>query len=234
MNRKQFLIVGASRGIGYATTQRLATEGHEVWACARSRPANIDDASIRFFEFDVLSNALNSDELPDSLDGFVYCPGTITLKPIRTLKEEDFRGDWDLNFLGAVRCTKAVLPLLQKSASSSIVFFSTVAVQQGMSFHSSIAAAKGAIEGFTRSLAAELAPDVRVNCIAPSLTDTGLAARLLSNEQRRQDTAKRHPLQRYGLPADMAAITTFLLSDDASWITGQVIGVDGGLSHLRV
>ncbi len=234
MNLKRFLIVGGSRGIGFATAQRLANDGHEIWACARSRPETVDATSIRFFQFDVLSDNLNSDELPDSLDGFVYCPGTITLKSMRTLKDEDFRKDWEINFLGAMRCIKSALPLLQKSALSSIVLFSTVAVQQGMPFHTSIAAAKGAIEGFTRSLAAELAPGVRVNCIAPSLTDTGLAARLLSNEQRRQETAKRHPLQRYGLPADIAAITALLLSDDASWITGQVISVDGGLSHLRV
>jgi len=172
--------------------------------------------------------------LPDGLHGVVYCPGTIRLKPIQRLTREDFLEDLQINFLGAVHVIQACLPNLKKSPTgASILLFSTVAVTTGMPFHASIAGAKGAVEGLTRSLAAELAPRIRVNAIAPSLTDTPLAAGLLSSEEKRQAAAERHPMKRIGSAQDIARLALFLLSDDAGWITGQVFHADGGMSALR-
>jgi NAD(P)-dependent dehydrogenase (short-subunit alcohol dehydrogenase family) len=149
------------------------------------------------------------------------------------LKVKDFEKDMQINVYGAIKTIKALLPKLNKN-DSSIVMFSTVAVQQGMPFHASVAAAKGAVEGLTRSLAAEFAPGIRVNCIAPSLTDTPMAARLLGNDARREASEQRHPLKRIGSPADIAGMATVLLSPESSWMSGQIIGIDGGMSALRV
>ncbi|MDZ7358758.1 MAG: SDR family oxidoreductase, partial [candidate division KSB1 bacterium] len=172
---------------------------------------------------------------PELLDGVVYCPGTINLRPFRQLKEEDFLTDFKINALGAVKTIQGTLNRMKKvEQTASIVLFSTVAVQTGMSYHASIASAKGAVEGLTRSLAAELAPKIRVNCIAPSLTDTPLAARLLGSEEKQQAAAERHPLKRFGQPEDIANLACFLLSDESSWITGQVLHVDGGMSSVRL
>lgn len=234
MAESNFLIIGGTGGIGSAIAAQLVYSENQVWVCGRNASEFNELSEVKYLQVDVMSDELDFDPLPDSLNGLVYCPGTINLKPFHTLKDSDFLRDWELNFLGAVRCIRILLPRLRAATSSSIVLFSTVAAQQGMPFHSSIAAAKGAVEGFTRSLAAELAPDIRVNCVAPSLTDTELARRLLCNDQRKQEAALRHPLRRYGLPTDIAALACFLLSSGANWITGQVMGVDGGLSTLRV
>lgn len=172
--------------------------------------------------------------MPEIIDGLVYCPGTINLKPFHRLKSDDFLTDWQVNFLGAVNIIQSLLPNLKKAENPVIILFSTVAVTTGMPFHSSIAAAKGAIEGFTRSLAAELAPQIRVNCIAPSLTQTSLAEKLLNTTEKMDGASKRHPLQRFGQTADIAEMACFLLSDKAGWITGQVLHVDGGMSTLKV
>jgi NAD(P)-dependent dehydrogenase (short-subunit alcohol dehydrogenase family) len=164
----------------------------------------------------------------------VYCPGSIRLRPFHRLKTQDFLSDLEINLLGAVKAIQACLPGLKKAdAPASIVLFSTVAVKTGMPFHASIASAKGAIEGLTRSLAAEFAPRIRVNAIAPSLTDTNLAKTLLSDDGKRTAAAERHPLKRVGTPADIAAAAKFLLDDSASWITGQIIAVDGGMGAIR-
>ncbi len=172
--------------------------------------------------------------MPEIIDGLVYCPGSITLKPFHRIKAEDFIHDWQVNFMGAVIIIQSLLANLKKAENPGIVLFSTVAVTTGMPFHSSIASAKGAVEGLTRSLAAEFAPRIRVNCIAPSLTQTSLADKLLNTTDKLEGAAKRHPLQRIGQTADMAELACFLLSDKAGWITGQVIHVDGGLSTLKV
>jgi NAD(P)-dependent dehydrogenase (short-subunit alcohol dehydrogenase family) len=168
------------------------------------------------------------------LDGLVYFPGTIQLKPFHRLTADDFLNDLRVNCLGAVAAIQVALPALKKSGSASIVLFSTVAVAQGMPFHASIAAAKGAVEGLAKSLAAEFAPGIRVNVIAPSLTDTPLAAPLLNSEAKREAAAKRHPLQRVGSAEEVAELVSFLLSDASKSMSGQILRPDGGLSSLRL
>jgi NAD(P)-dependent dehydrogenase (short-subunit alcohol dehydrogenase family) len=168
--------------------------------------------------------------LPDRLDGFVYAPGSINLKPFKGYKAEEFRSDFEINALGAALALQKAEKALREGQGSALLF-STVAVGQGMSYHASIAMAKGAVEGLVRSLAAEWAPVVRVNAIAPSLTNTPLASKLLGNEARAAAAAERHPLKRVGEAEDLAAAGLALL--DNPWISGQVLGVDGGMSSLR-
>lgn len=182
--------------------------------------------------YDAAVEPLPTDGLPESLSGLAYFPGSIDLKPLRSLTAGDLRTAFELNAVGAFHAVQACAERLRKAPGSGIVLFSTVAVGRGMAFHAAVAAAKGAVEGLTRSLAAELAPLVRVNCIAPSLTRTPLAAKLLSTPEREATSADRHPLKRVGEAHEIAAMAAFLLSDDARWITGQVIGVDGGMSSI--
>ncbi|MEM9237276.1 MAG: SDR family oxidoreductase [Verrucomicrobiota bacterium] len=227
------LIIGGNSGIGLASTDRLLKQGQQVIAASRSREA-LDRLGIQTLPFDATAPALAADQLPEALGGLVYFPGTISLKPFHRLAEEDFRRDLEVNLLGAVQAIQAALPALKKSGQASIVLFSTVAVAQGMPFHASIAAAKGAVEGLARSLAAEFAPAIRVNLIAPSLTDTPLAGSLLGSEAKREASAKRHPLQQVGEPDDVAALVDYLLSDASKFITGQTFRPDGGLSSTRL
>ena len=230
-----YLIIGGTKGIGLAITKKLLNQGEEVVAVSREVNHKLDSYdNYRHIALDITTEELTSSDLPDRIDGLVYCPGSIVLKPFRSLSIDQFQADYQVNVLGAVSTIKCALPGLKKSEGNpSIVLFSTVAVSQGMAFHASIAAAKGAVEGLTRSLAAELAPKIRVNCIAPSLTDTDLASSILSSDERREASSKRHPLQRYGQPDDIANAATYLLSQGASWVSGQVLHVDGGLSSLR-
>jgi NAD(P)-dependent dehydrogenase (short-subunit alcohol dehydrogenase family) len=180
----------------------------------------------------VSQDELDFSKLPETLDGFVYCPGSINLKPIKMLGLEAFREDMEINFFNLVKVVKQVLPKMAEG--SSMVFFSTVAVSVGMPFHTSVAAAKGAIEGFAKALAAEYTPKVRINVIAPSLVDTPLASRLLNNDRKKEMMAERHPLKRVGTAADIANMAVFLLKEDSGWMTGQVLGVDGGMSSLNI
>lgn len=219
--------------MGKALTEMLAVEENELYVIS-SKPEELSHISgLKFLEPNFLENDWVA-AMPPKLDGLVYLPGTINLKPFRALKPIDFLHDFEVNVIGAVKVIQAALKPLKAGESSSVVLFSTVAVTQGMPFHSSVAASKGAIEGMARSLAAELAPEVRVNVIAPSLTATPLASKLLSTPEKIEASAKRHPMQRVGKPEDISAMAAFLLGKQSSWITGQVIGVDGGLSQLRV
>ena len=234
MDSASFVVVGGSAGIGLEITRRLAAKGRPVVTFSRSAVSVADLPGVNHLEVDVTRDEIDTDSLPESIQGLVYCPGSIRLRPFHRLKESDFLADLQINLFGAVKVIQACLPGLKRAdKASSIVLFSTVAVGTGMPFHASIASAKGAIEGLTRSLAAEFAPKIRVNAIAPSLTDTRLAKTLLSDDGKRTAAADRHPLKRFGNAGDIAAAAAFLLEDVSSWVTGQVIAVDGGMGALR-
>jgi len=234
MSQKKYLIVGGSSGIGLSLTRQLYSEHHSVFVGSRTADSLEGLDKVHHIPINVLEDEIRIDALPEHLDGVVYCPGSITLKPFRSLKPAQFRKDYELNVIGAVKILQAVQKLLKKGENPSVVLFSTVAVGKGLPFHSSISAAKAAVEGLTKSLAAEWAPKIRVNCIAPSLVETPLAGRLLSSEDKKEASNKRHPLQRFGQPEDIAEMAAFLLSPKSSWITGQIIGIDGGMSTLNV
>jgi len=228
---RNIFIIGARRGIGRRLAERLAEDDVALWTASRS-PADAQPGRDHI-EWDASAGELPVGFLPARLDGLVYCPGSIRLAPFERLDDQAFREDFEINLLGAVRALRAALPALKASGSASVVLFSTVAVSTGMPMHASVAAAKGAVEGLTRSLAAELAPSIRVNAIAPSLTDTPLSAGLLRTDRQREAAAQRHPLQRIGRPEELAEVARLLLSDQAGWITGQVLHADGGMGALR-
>jgi NAD(P)-dependent dehydrogenase (short-subunit alcohol dehydrogenase family) len=229
-----YLIIGASSGIGRKLAEQLSGEGHRVTGTYCKTHITSESPNLEYFPLDVLDEQLSLDFLPEVIDGLVYCPGAISLKPFGRIKEADFVNDYRLQVLGAIKVIQAVLPRMKASENPSIILFSTVAVQLGLPFHTQVASSKGAIEGLTRSLAAELAPKIRVNCIAPSLTDTPLAGALLSSEEKKEANAQRHPLKRIGKAEDISNMAAFLLSEKAGWITGQIMKVDGGLSVLKV
>ena len=228
--RKNILLIGGSSGIGLATA-KLLTQNHEVYIASRSSDS-LTGLDIHHLPFDVTTDDLSTLDLPAELSGLVYCPGSINLRPFKGLKPEAFESDFQINVMGFVKSLQAVLPKL--TTNSSVVLYSTVAVKVGMPFHASIAAAKGAVEGFVKSIAAENAPKLRVNCIAPSLTNTPLAGRLLNNDKKKEMMDARHPLKRVGTASDIAEMTVFLLSDKSSWMSGQIIGLDGGMGSLNV
>jgi NAD(P)-dependent dehydrogenase (short-subunit alcohol dehydrogenase family) len=227
--KKNILLIGGSSGIGLATAKLLA-ERYEVYVASRSSES-LKGLEINHLTFDVTTDDFSTLDLPAELSGFVYCPGSINLRPFKGLKPDAFEADFQINVMGFVRCLQAILPKL--TTNSSVVLYSTVAVKVGMPFHASVAASKGALEGLGKSLAAELAPKTRVNVIAPSITKTPLADRFLNNEAKLEKSAQRHPLKRVGEAGDIAAMTRFLLSDESSWMTGQIIGLDGGMSTLN-
>jgi len=227
---KNIVLIGGSYGIGQALANKLSEE-HNVHIASRTSD-NISEA-VTYHTFDVTEDEIATLKLPDEIDGLVFCPGSINLRPFAALKMEEFESDMQLNFFSLVKVVKALIPKLKKADQASLVFFSTVAVKIGMPYHTSVAAAKGALEGFAKALAAEYAPSFRVNVIAPSLTDTPLASKLLSSDEKKEKMGNRHPLKRVGSVDDIAAVAAFLLSDDSSWMTGQIIGVDGGMSTLQ-
>jgi NAD(P)-dependent dehydrogenase (short-subunit alcohol dehydrogenase family) len=231
---KKYLIVGGSSGIGLALTKRLAAEGNKVVVLSRNQNQLELNDNIEHQKFDVLDQLQNLPSFEEALDGLAYCPGSINLKPFKSFKEQDYIDDFKINVLGGVKVINQYLPNLKKVDKSSIVLFSTVAVQTGMPYHSSIAMAKGAVEGLTRSLAAEFAPKLRVNAIAPSLSDTPLASKILSTDEKKEASAKRHPLNSVGKAEEIANAAYFLISDESSWVTGQILHVDGGMSSLRL
>ena len=229
-----YLIIGASSGIGKQLAEQLLDSGHKVYATYFINKPESNFASAEYHYLNVLDENITFDFLPETIDGLVYCPGSINLRPFERLKPADFVADYNLQVTGAIKTIQAALPRLKKGESASIVLFSTVAVQSGFPFHTQVSASKGAIEGLTRSLAAEFAPKIRVNCIAPSLTDTPLASSMLNTEQKREANAQRHPLKKFGTTGNIADMAEFLLSDMGSWITGQVFHVDGGMSSLKI
>lgn len=229
---KNYVIIGGSKGIGKALAMKLS-EQNKVWVLSRSADEILVSNSLTHLSFDALNDEVPS--LPELIHGLAYCPGSINLMPFHRIKLEQFLQEININLMGAIKTIQAALPGLKAANGASVVTFSTVAVQTGMPFHASIAAAKGAVEGLTRSLAAEYAANsIRFNCIAPSLTNTSLAEKLLANEEKQAAAAKRHPIGRYGEANDIADLAAFLLSDNASWITGQVLHADGGMSSLRM
>lgn len=224
---KKHLVIGGTGGIGNEVI-RLLPEEDQVINFSRSK-LDSSRTDVEDFDLDILQ-----DDLPDleDLNSIIYCPGSINLKPINSLKEEDFLEDFKVNVLGAVRVIKKYHHDLKRNGGS-IVMFSTVAVKVGMPFHSSVAAAKAGVEGLAKSLAAELAPKVRVNCIAPTVTDTNLAEKLLRNDKAKESTADRHPLKRYLDAEEVAHLAVYLVSDKARGITGEIIGLDAGMGNLR-
>jgi NAD(P)-dependent dehydrogenase (short-subunit alcohol dehydrogenase family) len=229
LKHKNYFIIGASSGIGSALADKLIASGANVYAGSRTKSQN---SKVEWQYLDVSKPEFSiPNPLPESLHGFVYCPGSISLKPFSRISNEEFRATLELNVQGAFQAIKHVVPALKKSGEGSILLFSTIAVQTGMPFHASIAAAKGAIEGLTRALAAELAPNIRVNAIAPSLTETPLSTNLLNSEEKRTNAANRHPLKRIGTPADIAEAAYLLLTNP--FITGQILPIDGGIGTLR-
>lgn len=231
---KNILIIGGSSGIGHQLISELSILNATLYTASRNK-AEDWPKEVNYLPFDVLENKDKlMDFLPDQLHGLVYAVGSITLKPFSRVTEADLLKDYQLNVVGAAMVIQQALKPLKLAENASVVLISSVAATTGMSFHASIATAKAALEGFAISLAAELASShIRVNVIAPSLTNTPLAASLLSSDEKRAASAKRHPLGRFGEPKDCSAAIRFLLSDESNWITGQILGVDGGMGSLR-
>jgi NAD(P)-dependent dehydrogenase (short-subunit alcohol dehydrogenase family) len=228
------LVIGGSSGIGYELSNKLADQGYDVIATYNHNNVISEKNNLTYHHLNVLDKEIDLSFVPQHLDGLVYCPGSVNLKPFQRIKPEDFTSDYELQVVGAVKIIQAVLPRLRQSNHPAIVLFSTVAVQVGFSFHTQVASSKGAVEGLMRALAAELAPSIRVNCVAPSLTDTPLTQILINTDEKRAQNEQRHPLKRIGNPTDIADAVEFLLSEKASWITGQVLHIDGGISKLKI
>ena len=229
--KKNILIIGGSSGIGLQIVKKL-NEEHNIFVANRTNES-LSGLNHQYIKVDVSKETLDPSGLPDSLDGLVYCPGSINLRPFRGLKPETFIEDFNLNVMGAVRSINAVLKNLNNSSQASIVLFSTVAVQIGMPFHSSVAVSKGAIEGLTRSLAAELAPKISVNAIAPSIVNTPLAEKFLNSESKMERAVERHPLKKVGSADEIANFAIQLLFN-SSWMTGQILGIDGGIGSTKI
>ena len=232
IENKNIFIVGGSSGIGLSLIKQISSKNN-IYSASRN-DNNLNDYNVKHIKYDSVNDLeIDTSILPEKIDGFVYCPGSINLRPFNSLKIESFLEDYKINFLGAIKSLKIILPLMQKSDNSSIVFFSTVAVSTGMPFHSSISSSKGAIEGLTRSLAAEFAPNIRVNSIAPSIVKTNLSEKFLNSDLKIEKASERHPLRRIGKVEEISKLVAYLLSDDSSWVTGQVINIDGGIGSIR-
>ena len=229
---KNILLIGGSYGIGLAIAKELQFDC-KLYIASRTME-EVGILNCTHIQFDATIDTLDKSVLPEIIDGLIYCPGSINLRPFKGIKPETFENDLQINFISMVKVIQSVLPQLTASEQASIILFSSVAAQMGMPFHTSVAASKGAIEGFAKALAAEYAPKIRVNVIAPSLTDTPLADKFLNNDLKKEKSAERHPLKRFGKPEDMAHMAQFLISEKSSWITGQIFHIDGGMSTLLV
>ena len=229
---RNYIIIGGSSGIGQQLVRLLEKQGANVIATYNNNAIE-DRPNVKYLQFDARTDVLNMDDFPEEIHGLAYCPGSINLKPFHRFKEEEFLEDFKLQVLGATKVIKLLLPNMKKSGDASILLFSTVAVQSGYSFHSQVSISKGAIEGLTRSLAAELSPSVRVNALAPSLTNTNLASRFLNTEEKLNFQSEKNPLKKIGEAKDIAEAAEFLLTPRSSWITGQIIHIDGGDSVIK-
>jgi 3-oxoacyl-[acyl-carrier protein] reductase len=227
---KNILMIGGSYGIGLPLV-KILNKDYNVHVACRTND-QLQSENVNFIKFDALNDEFDNSLIPDEIHGFVYLPGSINLRPFKGLSVEAFKQDLEINLISLIKVLKTVMPKLIAADNSSIVLMSTVAVQRGMPFHSSVSASKGAIEGLTKSLAAEYAPKIRVNAVAPSIVDTPLANRFLNNDLKIEKSAQKHPMKRVGNSADIAETINFLLSEKSSWMTGQIIGVDGGTSTL--
>ena len=226
---KKVAIIGGSKGIGNALVNELSPT-HSIINISRTMP-EVSHPNVTHYSCDILI-----DDLPeiDELDGLVYCPGSINLKPVSRLSLDDFRADFEINVLGAVKSIQKYLPQLKKGANPSILLFSTVACKLGMPFHASVATSKSGVEGLVKSLGAELAPTIRVNAIAPTVTNTQLASKLLRNEKMIENITERHPLKKFLNPEEVAAMATFLLSDNATSFSGQIFEMDCGIVSFKI
>lgn len=224
------VIIGASSGIGAAAAQHFVNNNHNVYGSYNTN--NITNTNVKAFELDVLGDINIDEHLPDSIDHLIYCPGAINLLPFHRIKPNDFTADYELQVLGAIKTIQAILPRLKKGENASITLFSTVAVQTGFNYHSLVAASKGAIEGLTHSLAAEFAPTIRVNAIAPSLTNTPLASKFINSDAKVEANAKRHPLNKIGETDNIVKAIEYLVNNN--WVTSQVLTVDGGISGIKL
>ncbi|MBL0012347.1 MAG: SDR family oxidoreductase [Flavobacterium sp.] len=229
---KNILLIGGSYGIGRAIAQELQ-HNNSLYVASRTAEG-LSELNVTHLPFDASVESLDIAKLPAIIDGLVYCPGSINLRPFKGLKIETFESDLQINFIDMVKVVQTILPQLTASNQSSVVLFSSVAATMGMPFHTSVAASKAAVEGFAKAFAAEYAPKIRVNVIAPSLTNTPLADKFLNNDVKQEKSAERHPLKRFGQPEDLADMACFLLSEKSSWMTGQILHVDGGMSTLLV
>lgn len=231
---RNYVIIGGSSGIGKELVHLLQKEeGTSVFATYNTNKIE-STHNVKCFHLDVSSDEINLEELPEQIHGLAYCPGSINLKPFHRFKENDFINDFQLQVLGATKIIQQLLPKLKKSEDASILLFSTIAVQNGFSFHSQVAISKGAIEGLTRALAAELSPSIRVNAIAPSLTDTSLANRFLNTPEKLSHHSEKNPLKKIGSAKDVAQAGVYLLTPKSSWVTGQILHIDGGDSKIKL
>ncbi|MDH4402932.1 MAG: SDR family NAD(P)-dependent oxidoreductase [Flavobacterium sp.] len=226
---KNIVIIGGSKGIGNAILKN-AIENNNVINISRNLP-EISHPNLTNYQLDVLVS-----ELPDieQVDVLIYCPGSINLKPIMSLGIDDFRNDFEINVIGAVKSIQKYLPTLKKGTNPSIILFSTVAAKLGMPFHASIATAKSGVEGLVKSLGAELAPKVRVNAIAPTITETSLSSAILRNDRMKENMIERHPMKGYLDPEEVAGMAKFLMSDSAKSISGQVFEMDYGIVSFKI
>lgn len=226
---KTYIVVGGSRGIGNAIVHTLL-KSYKVINISRIKPELLHN-NLTHYDCDILTN-----ELPeiDAADGLVYCPGSINLKPIGRLSLDEFRADYEINVIGAVKAIQKYLNIIKNGDHPSIVLFSTVATKLGMPFHASVAAAKSGVEGLVKSLGAELATTLRINAIAPTVTNTDLASKLLRNDKMIENITERHPMKKFLQPQDVANMAEFLLSVKSSSISGQIFEMDYGIVSFKL